>query len=203
MRAWSLSGEDFNLIPVTLVKEYHVCPRIVYFREVVHAPERTTESMHQGREIHEKISNLENRRTTLLAERKQKVKRRWDSIKAYSFNIGVYGVIDCVIETETGFHLVEHKSGTVPKKPRPNHVYQAAAYAMLAEEILGIIIRDIILDYSSGKRGFTIPLTEEIRKHVHWTISKVRKIVDEEWLPPFRLKRYCAVCGYRWICMKC
>jgi CRISPR-associated exonuclease Cas4 len=196
-----LSEEDTSLIPVTLIKEYHVCPRIVYFREVAHAPERTTESMQEGKKKHEKISELENRRTTLLAERKQQVKRRWDSIYASSEKIGIFGVIDCVVQTETGYHLIEHKSGTVPRKPRPNHIYQAAAYAMLAEESLGITIRDIIIDYSSAKKSFAIPLTDEIRKHVLWTVSQIRKIIEKEILPAFKLKRYCNVCGYRCICM--
>lgn len=198
-----MSEEDSNLIPVTLIKEFHVCPRIVYFREVMDAPERTTESMDEGREKHEKISVLENRRKTLLAERKQGVIGRWEDIHAYSEKLGIFGVIDCVIQTETGFHLIEHKSGTVPKKPRPNHIYQAAAYAMLAEETLGIVIRDIVIDYSSGKKSFVVMLTDDIRKHVIWTVAQIRKITEQEYLPAFKLKKYCSVCGYRWICMKC
>lgn len=194
-------SEDYEqLIPVTLIKEYHVCPRIVYFREVSKAPERTTESMEEGKEAHQKISYLEERRKTLLAERKEEVLMRWDNVIAKSSSLGIFGIVDCVIKTKTGYHLIEHKTGASPKKPKENHIYQAVAYAMLAEETLSLVIRDIIIDYQRNRKKFVVPLNEQIRNHVKWTIKQIRKIIDEEYLPPFRLKKYCKVCGYRWIC---
>jgi CRISPR/Cas system-associated exonuclease Cas4 (RecB family) len=47
-------------------------------------------------------------------------------------------------------------------RPPPSHIYQAAAYAMLVEENMGIIVRKIVLRYVNAAHEIT--LTEQMRR---------------------------------------
>lgn len=40
--------ENVRLIPVTWIKQYHFCPRIIYYLGVLGFTERVTESMAEG-----------------------------------------------------------------------------------------------------------------------------------------------------------
>ncbi|WP_405054607.1 Dna2/Cas4 domain-containing protein [Thermofilum sp.] len=43
-------------------------------------------------------------------------------------------------------------------------------------------------------------MTENIRRHVLWTIEQIRSIIEKEKLPPAKSSGKCKSCGYRWIC---
>jgi len=88
-----------------------------------------------------------------------------------------------------------------PRKPYPGHIYQAAAYAMLAEEKIGKIARKIIIKYLRDNKVFEIPLTEDLKRHVLWTISRIKSIIEGEKLPRGNPKR-CGNCGFTKICGK-
>ncbi len=71
------------------------------------------------------------------SEAKERIKAKWGKLHIASERLGLIGVVDEVVETEKGLAVVEMKRAKGPKKPSAGHVYQAAAYAMLAEEVIG------------------------------------------------------------------
>jgi CRISPR-associated exonuclease Cas4 len=87
-----------------------------------------------------------------------------------------------------------------PRRPYPGHIYQAAAYAMLAEEALHKPVRKAILKYLYDGKIFEIPVTEDLKKHVLWTISRIKSIIDNEKIPREVSLKKCMNCGYRKIC---
>ncbi|RLG43754.1 MAG: CRISPR-associated protein Cas4, partial [Thermoproteota archaeon] len=138
-----------ELIPVTWIKQYHFCPRIIYFLGVLGATERTTESMFEGKTKHLREEKLEKRRKTLGGDKRTKVKRKWTKLYVASERLGIVGVIDEVVEINGELAIVEVKHSKPTRKPPKHHLYQAVAYAMLAEEALRKPIRHIILRYMS------------------------------------------------------
>ncbi len=183
-----------------MIKQYHYCPRVVYFLMVQGVRERTTAYMEEGKEAQAKEESKDERRRTLFAERRVKVLESWHNLHLRSERLGIEGVADLVVRTPDGYLLVERKSVPLRGRPPPSHVYQAAAYAMLAEDNMGIIIRRIVLKYSNKTHEFA--LTEQMRRHVIWTIKQIKKIVDHEVLPPYRRRKQCPSCGYRWVCLE-
>lgn len=191
--------ESPNLIPATWIKQYHFCPRIIYYLGVLGYSEELTESMVEGKEYHLTEERRVKRRKTVAGEKKEAARASWSRITATSKRIGLYGVIDEVYETDNGLVVVENKFMKAPRKPYPSHVYQAAAYAMLAEEALGKIVRKVSIRYVRDGKAFEIPLTEDLRKHVLWSVSRIRSIIEKEKIPRGNRKK-CVSCGFMKIC---
>lgn len=195
-----MSEEEPELIAVTDIKQYHFCPRIIYFTKVLGVEERVTESEEEGKEAHDDFHKKERRRTTLLGGKTLKVEQKWTALRLKSEKLGIEGTVDMVAKTPEGYVVVEYKMTYMPRKIIPNHLYQVAAYAMLVEEAFKTIVRKLYVYYEKSNRALEIPLTESIRKHVIWTIKRIRRIIQEEKLPVAKPSRKCQSCGYRWIC---
>jgi radical SAM protein with 4Fe4S-binding SPASM domain len=54
--------------------------------------------------------------------------------------------------------------------------------------------------YLRDGKSFEIPITEELRRHVLWTISKIKSIVEGEKIPREADQKKCRNCGYRKTC---
>jgi len=133
-----LSEEEPELITATDIKNYHFCPRIVYFTRVLGFRERTTELEEEGRKAHDEFHRKERRRLTLLGEKTVMVEQKWTALWLKSEKLGLEGVVDMVAKTPEGYVIVEYKNIRTPQKITPDHLYQAAAYAMLVEEAFSI-----------------------------------------------------------------
>ncbi|MEM2613867.1 MAG: hypothetical protein QXO15_06520, partial [Nitrososphaerota archaeon] len=76
-----MSEDDLlNLIPVTWIKQYYFCPRIIYYLGVSGYDERLTESMIEGKEFHSSEEWKARRRRSVAGERKERVKSAWSKI---------------------------------------------------------------------------------------------------------------------------
>jgi len=191
--------EPANLIPVTWVKQYYFCPRIIYYLGVLGCSERLTESMIEGRDYHLSEEQKAKRRKSVARERREPAKSVWSRLPVVSEKLGLYGVIDEIYETENGLVIVENKFMKAPRKPFPGHVYQGVAYAMLAEENIGKVVRKIVIRYLRDNKAFEIPLTEGLKRHVLWATKRIRSIIDGEKLPR-RSHKKCGNCGFIKIC---
>lgn len=198
----SKSYDEGELIPVTWIKQFHYCPRIVYFLGVLGVQERMTESMAEGRAMHEAEGSREARRLTLGGNRRFRVLRRWRRMRVSSPRLGLMGVVDQVVEFEYGLAVVEVKYGSSPRRPPSGHVYQTTAYAILAEEMLRKPVRWIILRYLPGGETFIQPITDHMRRHIEWTVRQIKKILEEDQIPRAKPGKKCSGCGWRWICRK-
>lgn len=196
-----LSEEEPELIPAKWIEIYHYCPKIIYFMGVLGVRERETEYMVEGKSEQESEEEKEERRMTLLAKRKEKVIRRWMNLKLYSEELEIKGEVDFIAQTENGAKVVEIKYTTTDKL-MPGYLYQAASYAMLAEENLKIPVRSVIIHYIRNNRTFEINLTDEMRNHVKWTIRKIKDIIEKEKMPKAQRIKECRGCGYYRICKK-
>lgn len=184
-------------IPVKRIGDFFTCPRIVYFKEVLGYEEITTALMEEGREVH----GLEARR-----ERRRKfseigpIARKWEGLLVQSDRLGLAGVVDLIVETPEGLAVVETKNSAGGRRPKPGHLYQAVAYAMLAEEVLGRPVRYVVLRYLKDGRAFKMRVTDEMRRHVLWALSRIRGILERNLPPPFRKRKLCASCGFKKVC---
>ncbi|MDW8033641.1 MAG: CRISPR-associated protein Cas4 [Nitrososphaerota archaeon] len=195
-----MSEEEPELIPVTDIKQYHFCPRIIYFMRVFCTKERTTESEELGKKAHGDFHKKEKRRTTLLGCKTIRVEQKWTALRLKSEKLGLEGIVDMVVKTPEGYSVIEYKMTNMPNKIMPSHLYQVAAYAMLVEEAFKTIVRKLYIYYEKDKKFLEIPMTENIRRHVIWTVGRIRSIIEKEKLPSVKPSRKCKSCGYKWIC---
>lgn len=141
-------------------------------------------------------------RASHRGRRKIRVIKRWIRLQVASHKLGLTGTIDTVVLTENGLAVVEYKRSTPPKKPLPSHIYQTAAYAMLAEEYFKRPVRKFYICYDDGRSSkiFEITLTRSIREHVLWTVKRIQAIVEGEEFPEWINTGKCASCGYYKLC---
>ena len=183
------------MFPVSLIKEYLFCPRIPYFILVMGIKEITTGSMELGKDVELLEKEKSKRRTTLF--RREKILNKWINLRVYSERLKLYGVVDEVVETDKGFHVIEYKYGALLRR---GVMYQAIAYAMLVSEHFRRRVNSVILvDLSTG-RHLEIPFEERHANHVKWIVRELEKIVKEGKIPPMGNK--CESCLYRKFCIR-
>ncbi len=192
-------------IPVTLIKDYFFCPRIIYFTQVLGYTQRTTEYMIEGKEEDERQERLSKRRRTATPTYRVGTKNRWRKLQVSSDRLGLYGTIDEVVETDNGLAVMERKHAGLSsryRKPTPDHLYQAVAYAMLAQEALGRPVTEVIIHYTMSNRTVRVTVTPRMKRAVLRAVRRIRAIIDSESPPPYKPKPQCSGCTYRQVCLK-
>jgi CRISPR-associated exonuclease Cas4 len=117
-------------IRVSDLRQYHYCPRVVYYQYLMPVDHRATYKMEKGKSAQAEIEVLERRRKLKsygLAEG-ERLFGQW--IK--STNLGLTGKPDLVIRTATKIYPVDFKY--THGQPRRNHLYQLGGYALILEE---------------------------------------------------------------------
>jgi len=109
------------------------------------------------------------------------------------------GVADIIYWKDNKLHIVEIKYSKA-KKPFPDHIYQTATYAIMAEETLKQKVYKIILYYKYSKLWYERRFTRQLKNYTIKIIEKTRKILKGEIIPEVKWKRKCSSCWYRRIC---
>lgn len=124
--------------------------------------------------------------------------RAWGKVEQplYDPSLGLTGKPDYLVEQGGRIIPVEVKSGRAPHTPYDSHIFQAAAYCLLVERVLGkrppyAIIhyadRDFAVDYTEGLESALLDLLAEMRR------DEVRDELDRSHEDPARCRR----CGFR------
>ncbi|MEM2211366.1 MAG: CRISPR-associated protein Cas4 [Nitrososphaerales archaeon] len=192
-----MSEDEAQLIPIFLIKQYHFCPRIVYFSEVLGVRERITELMREGEELHKDEEERDKRRKTLLGKRLGPIGISQLCLKSMRLNL--QGKVD-VIQIGEEVVIVERKASKALRRVPKNHLYQIAAYSLLVEDVLGKNVKKALIHYLKSDKVVIVEITDDIKKHVLWTLNQIKKIIEYEYLPPYKERVACKTCGYRWVC---
>ncbi|WEU40292.1 MAG: CRISPR-associated protein Cas4 [Candidatus Odinarchaeum yellowstonii] len=190
-----MSEDELNYIPAKWIEIYHYCPRIIYFIGVLKVTESEKEYMKEGKQEEEHEAEKEKRRKTLLAKRKEKILEKWINLKLSSPKLELIGIIDLAVNTNEGLKIIDIKN-TDQEKLQPGYLYQTAAYALLAEEYFKKPVKNIIIYHTKNDKIFEIKLTDQIKQHVKWTITRIKQIIEKEKIPKTKFKKQCQGCGY-------
>ncbi|MDM7934639.1 MAG: CRISPR-associated protein Cas4 [Methanothrix sp.] len=191
------------MITVGDVKQYLYCPKIIYFDHVLHVPKPQDIKLEAGRERHQEIAGKERRRKgAVLYDPELDQATKLFRVELESKRLGLRGVLDCLIRTESELIPVDYKLGSSSAgQAHLNHKYQLAAYALLVEECFSTTVRRGYVHYSRDRVNARIDMTDEIRMRTARTIEDVSRIVAEEIEPAgTRSSARCADCEYRRYC---
>lgn len=186
-----------ELIPVTDLKQWAYCRRIVFYHRVMAGAGQPTYKMAEGQRAQELIETLEMRRGLqeyglLEAERRFGL---WLSNDA----AGLSGKLDLLLLAPERAAVVEFKltSGEVGD----NHRLQLAGYALLAETAfdrrvdLGFVYR------IPDNRIFPVPITGDLRARVAEAVQGMRRVAELQELPdPTPVRGRCLECEYANYC---
>ena len=189
------SCSEEELVPVSELRQYHFCPRVVYYH-ALGFEETPKEYMELGKDKQSELMRRERRRKTLGGLKTLRIDERIEDLHLTSERLCLTGRIDLAVRIGREWAVVEFKGVRAPKVVPLGHRVQGAGYSMLLEEKLGVLTKRFFLLYD---RLVEVRMTEHLRRHVRWTVSKVREIFSGA-IPEARRRKTCVSCGYRRYC---
>jgi CRISPR-associated exonuclease Cas4 len=188
---------DGDLIPVTDLKQWAYCQRIVYYHRVMPGVGQPTFKMREAVAAQDLVEGLEMRRGLQaygLAEA-ERLFGLWLS----SPGLGLSGKTDLVLRGLDRVSVVDFKltSGEVGE----NHRQQLAGYSLLAEEVFGLPAPVAFLYRIPDNRVFAVEISEEMRAGVRKAVAGIREMAERQILPEAtEVRGRCVECEYANYC---
>lgn len=168
------------MIPVSLIRQYHFCPRIVYFALLTDIKPIYPQHVAFGLAYHEVQERLSKHR---------KFKKLGIEIEEILLNqfledtqLGIYGKVDLALLTPDEIVPVEFKY-IQAKKPSYAHILQLYGYGRLLEVACKKPVKRLVIIHSNNVKLFNIEVTSKIEDDFLKTVTKIKTIVDNAILP--------------------
>lgn len=184
-------------IRVSDIKQYFYCQRVVYhtYFTPVHRP--VTHPMQLGAVEHEVLSVLERRRA--LSRYALDTGTRKFHVALNAESLGLTGVLDLLIETESEAFPVEFKS--TRQRLNLNAKYQLTAYAMMVEACFNKTVTQGFIYRIPTARITAVPISETLRRKTLDAIYQIRDMLSYERMPaPTPQRGKCVECEFRRFC---
>lgn len=168
------------LITPTELRQWHYCPRVVFFERCTPVRRRETILMMHGREKHQ-TELVKERRRTLSRYDLAEGERRYD-VRLTNSALGLNGELDLLIVNGQEAYPVEFKH--THRSPDPGHKLQLCAYALLVEAELGLTCTYGYWHSSRTRQTHTVPIDTRLRRRTLQAIAEVRAFIELERCPP-------------------
>lgn len=168
------------LVHVSDIKQFFYCPRIIFFNYCQPVERKISYKMEAGKETHDILSELEERRT-LKRYGLDKGKRLF-KVSLSSEKLHLNGVLDLLIHTEQGFYPIEFKN-TEKKQVAEGHRCQLSAYACLVEEEFRAKVDTGFIYFIPDGRIASVEINDKLKEKAKWAICEIRRIVECEVMP--------------------
>jgi CRISPR-associated exonuclease Cas4 len=184
-------------IKVSDLRQYHYCPRVVYYQYVMPVDHKATYKMEKGKSAQAEIEVLEKRRKLKsygLAEG-ERLFGQW----IMSNKLGLTGKPDLVIRTAAEIYPVDFKY--TRDRPRKNHLYQLGGYALILEEQFQRPVKKGFIYLIPQKDAVVFSLTGELKQDCLKMVGEIREMIRHESFPPAPARRSkCTDCEYQNYC---
>jgi CRISPR-associated exonuclease Cas4 len=188
---------DQNVLPVTELRQWAYCPRVVYYHMTMPGAGRSTYKMEEGLRAQELIERLEVRRT--LREYGFSDAERRFGVWLSDASTGLSGKLDLLLRGDPAAAVVDFKltSGQVEE----NHQMQLAGYAVLVEKVLGLSVPTTFLFRIPDNKVFVVPINDALRRRVADAVAAINNMRESQELPPpTPVRTRCAECEYANFC---
>lgn len=190
--------ERFSL-PISMLRQHCFCPRIPFFQLMLGMQPTGPLWLHQGTDHHTREEMLTKRRKLSRFGISQQNFRFLENVKLFDADLGLHGICDGVIITDTEVIPLEFKlSETLP--PLGARL-QLASYAMLLErKEKRPVLRGFVL---YGRRGRTleVAIDSAIRETVLTVADTIREECKKAIAPHTAASEaQCAQCEYQNFC---
>ena len=191
-----MERERFMLRVIDL-KQYVYCPRILFYHTVLPQVRPLTYKMEAGIKAH-KVAEAREKRRQLRTYDLQAGDRTFN-VPLLSAALGLSGIVDMVIETETELIPVDYKQ---TKKVGKHFKLQLMAYGRLLETLFS---------HKPSNRGFlyllptrqaiAVPFTSHLRRQFEKARQEMVQIVTSQQMPaPTKQNGRCVDCEFRRFC---
>lgn len=169
-----------DLIPVTDLKQWAYCERIVYYHRVLPAIGKPTFKMREAIAAQDLVEALEMRRN-LGAYGLENALRKFN-VWLSDAALGLSGRVDLLLETPDQVAVVDFKltSGEVGD----NHRAQLTGYSLLAEAAYGMPARVAFLYRIPDNRIFALEISAGLREGVQASVAAIQMMAERQMCPP-------------------
>ena len=186
------------MIPISLIRQYHFCPRIVYFAMLTNIKPIYPKYVKLGLEYHDIQSKLsKNRKFKKLGiEFERIIIDRY--LEDETLQIG--GKVDLALLNKSQVIPIEFKN-IKPKHPSWSHILQLYGYGYLLSKNYNLEFKQAIILYSNNVKLFKIDITPKIESAFFKTLEKIKEIIDKNTFPDSSASiSKCVQCEYLNFC---
>lgn len=186
--------DDLEPIPISALAQYAYCPRRCALI-LLEGQWEDNEYTLRGARAHENVDIPDGLlREGVWVER---------SLPVWSERLGLSGRGDVVEFVEGVPYPVEHKVGSKwPKElARKAAEVQLCAQGMCLEEMFGVRVPAGALFYKASRRRLEVAFTPELRAEVERIVAEVRRLLEQDQLPPPVADARCPNCSLIDTCM--
>ena len=186
------------LLPVTDIKQWTYCPRVVFFNYLMPGLRPLTFKMEAGLAAHDREEKRERRRNGRLYGLPDAA--RIEDVVLQSERLGLSGRLDLVLRKEDRAWPVDYKLSR--RTGIATHFkLQLAAYGLLLEDVWGVTSDQGFLYSIPNRHVEKIPFTSRLRDKVRRTVADIRLCIEEERMPgPIPKRGRCVNCEFRRFC---
>ncbi|MDX1993571.1 MAG: CRISPR-associated protein Cas4 [bacterium] len=185
-----------DAVPISLLKQYIYCPRVVYYETCTPKVRPTTYKMEAGNDAHDRERSRAARRT-LFAYHAAGGERHFD-VRILSAKLSLSGLVDEVVIAPEEAIVVDYK---MADWAGDNHLIQLAAYALLVEEAFRLPVRRGFIYLMKARQFEEVAIDEALRNSVLETLQNIQRIRYYEYMPPpVEAKNKCLSCEFRRFC---
>ncbi len=186
-----------DLIPVTDLKQWAYCERIVYYHRVLPAIGKPTFKMREAVAAQDLIEAFEMRRN-LSAYGLENARRKFN-VWLSDESLGLSGKVDLLLEAPDRVAVVDFK--LTSGEPGDNHRAQLAGYSLLAEVACGRPAQVAFLYRIPDNRVFAIQIGDKLRERVRASVTAIRAIEETQLCPAATaIRARCKECEFANYC---
>ena len=173
-----MMDERFMVTPTEL-RQFHYCPRVLFFERCTPVQRRETRRMGYGRENHDCENRLERERS--LGRYGLLEGERRFSVRLHAPRLGLTGEADLIVLSGEEVYPIEFKDST--RAPDLGHKMQLCAYGLMLEAVLAL----------SSPRGFwhstrtgetiSIEFDKRLRNQTLKAVQEIQNFVALEHCP--------------------
>jgi CRISPR-associated exonuclease Cas4 len=195
-----MTNTEALILRVIDIKQWHYCPRVVYFDYCLPDLRPTTYKMQAGIRAGEKEINKEKRRS-LKAFGLEDGERLFN-FPLHSDQLGLQGVVDMVIHVTScageQWIPVDHK---LSKKAGSHFRRQLTAYALMLEETCQKPVPFGFLYLIPTKKAVKVNFNPRLKEETLALVSEIRGTIHDQRMPPGANKRrQCLQCEFMRFC---
>lgn len=186
-----------DLIPVTDLKQWAYCERIVYYHRVLPAIGKPTFKMREALAAQDLVEALEMRRN-LSAYGLENASRKFN-VWLSDESLGLSGRVDLLLESPDRVAVADFK--LTSGEPGDNHRAQLAGYSLLAEAACGLPAQVAFLYRIPDNRIFAIQICDKLREQVRASVAAIRTVGETQVCPPATaIRARCKECEFANYC---
>jgi len=186
------------MIPINLIRQYHFCPRIVYYNLLTNIKPIYPRHVSLGDDYHKLQEKLSKNRKF------KKLKIDFEKIIYNQYfedeDLEISGIIDLALITKTSVIPIEFKEN-LTKKPSYSHILQLYGYGYLLQKNYNLDFTQAFIIYDKGIKFHHINITPKIKKDFLNTLKNIKEIVNKGILPySSATEKQCFQCEYLNFC---